>query len=296
MLGRCTYIRTYIHVRTEVRKMEAIERWVDHLRRGEHTSRSLYSMRIVVENFVRAIGPKEFYTCEDVKQYLATLERKGLAGSSRQAYYRLIKSFFKANGWGWTLDTFDAPKKSPPRREFLSPNEAALLLEAAKDRPTLYMALRLAIMLGSRRGELLLLRRSEYKRPRIFVHVLKHGVSGWRKLDPDTCDVIEWYMKVRPTPSDVLLVNDDGAPTTWLQLEYQLKRLLDRLGLHRRQLGWHAIRRGLVTWLYDRGTRESAITKIIGWAKPTTVHDYIQLDREKEEEKALKKHPLLNNK
>jgi len=296
MLGSRTYIRTYIEVRTEVRKMEAIERWVEHLRRGEHTPRSLYSMRIVVENFVRMIGPRETYTCEDVKNYLSIQEKRGLAGSSRQTYYRAIKSFFRANGWPWTLDKFDIPKKSPPRREFLSPDEAALLLEAVKDRPTLYLALRLAIVLGPRRSELLLLRRSEYKRPKIFVHVLKHGISGWRELDPDTCDVIEWYMKVRPTPSDALLVDDDGAPLNWMQLEYQLRRVLDRLGLHRRWLGWHAIRRGLVTWLYDRGMREAEITKVIGWAKSDTVTGYIQLDREKTEKEALKRHPLLNNK
>jgi len=276
--------------------MEAIERWVDHLRRGEHTPRSLYSMRLVVENFVRVIGPKETYDWHDAKRFLAIQESRGLCGASRQTYYRIIKSFFRANEWAWPTDKFDIPIKSPPRREFLSPDEAALLLEAAKDRPTVYLALRLAIVLGSRRAELLLLRRSEYKRPKIFVHVLKHGISGWRELDPETCDVIEWYMKVRPTPSDSLLVDDDGAPTTWQQLEYQLKRLLNRLGLHRRWLGWHAIRRGLVTWLYDRGMREAEITKVIGWAKSDTVTGYIQLDREKTEKEALKRHPLLNNK
>jgi len=276
--------------------MEAIERWVEHLRRGEHTPRSLYSMRVVAEDFVRTIGLKEIYTCEDVKKYMAILEARGLCGATRQKHYSLIKSFFRANGWAWTLDKFDIPKKSPPRREFLSPDEAALLLEAAKGSPTFHLALRLAIVLGSRRGELLLLRRSEYKRPRIFVHALKHGRSGWRELDPDTCDVIEWYMKVRPTPSDALLVDDNGVPTTWWQLEKAMIRILNRLGLHRRGLGWHAIRRGMVTWLYERGMRESEITKVIGWVKPTMVHEYIQLDREKTEKKALKVHPLLNNK
>lgn len=295
--------------------MEAMRRWLEHSRRGDALPESRDTTAKRIENFVQYAGKKERCTIGDVRRYLSALAARGTTGNYRKSTFYLLKSFFRVNGWPWTpgecklawqlrpdlypdgpeegLTKYDLPKASPPRREYLTPEEATRLLDATGRNPTLHMALRLAAVLGIRRVELTLLQRSEYRRPRIYVHTVKGGKSGWRTLDEETCTMLDHYLEIRRGPTDALLVDDDGAAIATHYLKNALIKLLDALELHRPHLGWHSIRRGICTWLHKRKVTETEITRLIGWKTPTMVHEYIQLDRDETEAKARKAHPLI---
>jgi len=287
---------TEMERKTDVPYWPAIERWAKVAKRGDALPQSFDRTRSRIETFCVRMGAKETYTCDDVLRYMNVLEREGTCGSYRYSTMFMLKSLFVANDWPWTIKKHQHPKASPPRQEYFRPEEAALLLEASRDNPTLYMAIRLATILGIRRVELCMLKRSEYRRPRIYVKCVKRGISGWREMDPETCDELEKYMRIRDTPGDFLLVDDFGAPVHEEWLKSHLEHLLKRLGIYRPRLGWHGFRRGICTWLDKAGMSEGRITKDIGWQTPTMVHKYIQLDRDEAQAERLKKHPLLNHK
>ena len=95
---------------------------------------------------------------------------------------------------------------------------------------------------------------------------------------------------------DALLVNNNGKPWKVRGLEQAIYLILHRAGMYRKGLGWHAIRRGYVTWLHRRGVSETELTKLVGWKTPTMVHHYIQIDREETEHKVREVHPFANKK
>jgi len=276
--------------------MEAVRRWMERTSRGVALDISRDRAARFVQDFVKFAGEKEQYDKQDVINYINALRARGQSPNSIKTAWYYVKSFFKANNWPWEFDKRETPKKVEPRRELLTFDQMKAILDTAqKEDPTLYLALRLAITLGCRRAETTLFKRSEYRRPQIYHKAVKGGKSGWRVLDDGTCYEIETYMKMRSTNSDYLLVDGNGSPINEKYLDSGLRSILKELGIHKQHLGWHAIRRGLVTELHRKGMSEKELTDLIGWQTPTMVAEYIRLDRKEVEDKAKRLHPLMNH-
>jgi len=275
---------------------EAIDVYIKYLERGDSSNFVIKKARYDLEPFAAWAPHDPPLDREEILRYIDQLAERGLCGGSRRTKYYRIKGLYAVNEWPWPCKKRDVPRASTPRQETLTEEEMARLMDFIAESPRIHLPIRLAAMLGNRRAELVLLRRSEYRRPKIYVHVVKHGLSGWRELDDETCDMIDRHLKDRSDGYEELLVNNNGKPWKVRGLEQAIYRTLHRAEMYRKGLGWHAIRRGYVTWLHRRGVSETELTKLVGWKTPTMVHHYIQIDRVETEHKVREVHPFANKK
>lgn len=275
---------------------EAIGAYIKYLERGDSDDFVIKKARYDLEALVKWAPHDPPLDREEILRYIDHLAERGLCGGSRRSKYYRLKGLYVVNEWPWPCTKRDVPRASAPRQETLSEEEMAQFMDFIRAKLRLHLPVRLVVMLGIRRAELVLLRRSEYRRPKIYVHVVKHGLSGWRELDDETCDMIDRHLKDRSDGYEELLVNNNGKPWKVRGLEQAIYRTLHRADMYRKGLGWHAIRRGYVTWLHRRGVSETELTKLVGWKTPTMVHHYIQIDREETEHKVREVHPFANKK
>ena len=115
-----------------------------------------------------------------------------------------------------------------------------------------------------------------------------------RVMDKTTCDILDKYIRLRGIPvdpSEFLFVKRGGRAVT---IEYMAAMFRG----YRTQLkwppgvGWHSLRRGLTTWLYEAGMREKEIQDLMGWKSPEMPGRYIKLVDTKLAEKAARINPL----
>lgn len=57
---------------------------------------------------VKAVGLKEVYDSDDVREFLASKNRQGVKGTTRHNYYRFLKIVFERMEWNWDLKVKEA--------------------------------------------------------------------------------------------------------------------------------------------------------------------------------------------
>lgn len=229
-------------------------------------------------------------TRDSVMAYSETLS--GRSGTTRRWVMTILKVFFEAVNVKWPIRKNEMPKRSAPSRPFVKQAEAEALIESIKGDPLDYAMFRLAIILGCRRVELVRMQLADYKRPNINVRTAKGGEPRVRQLDPETCRVLDAWLAVRDSLTEALFVTPRGFPVS-------TKGVSERFTKHARALGFaprkgvHAVRRGVVTWLFKAGMREKEIQELIGWRSATMPAVYIQLETGDTDRKAQAVHPFM---
>lgn len=206
----------------------------------------------------------------------------------------VLKGLFRVAGASWEFTGREAPKASAPRRPYLTIRQARALLQNASNDPLAYALLRLDMILGARREELSRMQVSDYKpgEATIKVRTAKGGQERIRKLDLDTCRILDAYLRIRRSRTEYLFVDKTGRPLSVGSLTVLFRRLADATGIPK-GVGWHAIRRGVTTWLYQAGMREKELQELMGWKVATMPHNYIQLVPGQVDEMAQARHPLI---
>ena len=254
----------------------------------------------VAESFLDAHPGEEPFEKRHVQGYLANLRRRGLReGAVRWTYY-VLRTFFRALDRPWPKG-LKPPRAEEPEVPVLSLEEMRRLEEAARRRgPRDYALIRLENVVGLRRVEIRNLNISDYQKPYLRVVTAKGGNVVWRLLDPETCRALDEWIRVRrrkrrQADPEALFIRGTHGPRLSLRgLSHIFKQIREEAGIKAPGAGFHAVRRGRVTMLHERGMTGPELTKEWGWKSNSTVQTYIRLSKAKVERKLMEIDPFFH--
>ncbi|MDP2662083.1 MAG: tyrosine-type recombinase/integrase [Dehalococcoidia bacterium] len=226
---------------------------------------------------------------EAVMRYL---EELGGSGTYRNWACRPLKKLFTEAKAEWPFTPRELPKPEDPKQPYLTYEQVQNLFKLAKNKPLALALLRTDAVAGARRIQLARMLRTDYDPPNLRVEGAKGGKTRIRRLDPETVAAVNAYLATRKDARPELWASKRGVPMTVYTLSMLFAELAQAAGLPK-GTGWHAIRRGVATWLYKAGWREKEIQEHIGWKSPTMPHKYIQLVVSELEEEAVAIHPMF---
>lgn len=226
---------------------------------------------------------------DSIIQFLQQLK----GGSTYKAWcLAVLKRLFQSQEKTWPLRPREGPKPQERPQVALSEIQARTLLTKAKKSARDYAIFRLLVVTGIRRGELVALRREDFKPPELKVQLKKRESYRVIKLDSETVQTINNYLKSRKDKLDQFFLSQSGKTLTPVGLSLELQHYFKEMGLPK-GTGLHSLRRGMVTWLFNRGMKELEIQELIGWKSSTMPAKYIKLAVADVEKKAQSLHPFI---
>lgn len=229
-------------------------------------------------------------TRNSVFSYMRKYERK--SGTYRRWIMYVLKSLFENAKVEWPFAKRELPKLSKPSQPYLSVHDAERLIEIAKPSFLDHALIRLDAATGARRDELSRVLVEDYSRPYMRIRTAKGGEERTRTLDSDTCNALDKYKRHRRSKSPYMFVSQQGVPLSPQTLSIRFRKLAKQAGF-KKGTGWHAIRRGVVTWLFEGGMRERELQEALGWKSAVMPGKYVQLVAGKVEEKVVAAHPFF---
>ena len=242
----------------------------------------------IAEDFLDA--SRGVMTREAVMKFMQQHEAK--SGTYRRWTMYVIKSLFTQARIVWPFNKREMPKLSKPKQPYFEFAAFEKFLEGAKTSLLDYALLRVDAVTGARRVELSSLLESDYVRPTLKIRSAKGSEDRVRTLDAATCSALERYIRSRKSRDGFLFVSERGMQLTPLLLTKRFRVLAKSAGLAK-GYGYHAIRRGLATWLYREGWRTKEIGELVGWKDETMPGHYVQLVAGEVEQKAKETHPMF---
>ena len=221
-----------------------------------------------------------------VEQFKAQALKKGIARKTVNNHLTVFKKCM-TTAYDW-LSLPGAPPKivwlkcAPPRMDYLSPDECALLIRCAHavTREMILAALRT----GMRQGELRGLQWSsiDWQNRTIAVRhsrcdytkELQTPKSNRERHIPMDIDVYEMLLK-RRRDTGYVFVDAAGQPFNGFRLASRLSRVRERAGL--RKIGWHTLRHTFASHLVMRGVPLTAVQILMGHSTITTTMRYAHL-------------------
>lgn len=222
-----------------------------------------------------------------------------LAGyADRSSNYRRwmtypLKSLFNMRRVQWPFRSTELPRTTRPYRPFFTYEQFTSLLTKARQSKLLYTLMRVDAATGMRRVELTWLNEIDYERPRLAVKIAKSTRGRVVELDPDTCNALDSYIASRNSKDGALFVGKNGRRILKQTITDMFAKLRKDAGIEMPRAGWHAIRRGLATWLFKAGWREKELQEFIGWESPAMPATYIQLAGSEIQKKVAATHPFF---
>jgi site-specific recombinase XerD len=210
-----------------------------------------------------------------IVQFLAA---QGARSTSKQVYYRGIRSFFAwAQRRGFLLDNptdWAKPKRVPrSEAEALSIDELTRLLLAASYRsPQRGWAMLACFALGTRRGEFVNIRRGDVDHSAGLVHleVTKGGKRRLVPMGPWAAEAIGELETLSTT--DYICPVQPNTFTMWVQ---QAARDCGFTGKKARA---HALRASFATYLSEQGVEIATISNLLGHSSIAVTSAYVATD------------------
>lgn len=205
-------------------------------------------------------------------------------------FHRTIRDILPEGKKQWPLGPREGPKvvvRQQPSFDVTAINRLFRVIKNNRD----YSIARLLFATGMRRDEICRLNIPNYSRPNITIAMAKGEEFRTVSLDKTTCGAIDEYLSTRQDKYEALFLNDHSKPFTPDALSQVFKKYFNRIGADERT-GLHAIRRGLVTVLYNRGMGEVEIQKFMGWKTREMVSRYIQFSPDRVGEDVRQIHPF----
>lgn len=272
---------------------ELLNTYEDNLRLRGLTDDSQYRYIRIAEAYLASLGEDTrsgVLSRETVMSFLRSFSET--SGSYRRFVMYVVKGLFEAANVKWPFTKRDLPKMSRPSRPYFTIDEMQSLLDIARPSALDYTLLRIDAVTGARREELSRMLLEDYVPPTIRVRTAKGGEERIRTLDRDTVLAVNRYLITRRSKSNALFVSRNGVPLSTQMLSKRFRRLADRAGI-KKGIGWHAIRRGVATWLFKGGMRERELQDALGWKSPAMPSQYIQLVASEVEAKIIAVHPMF---
>jgi len=235
-----------------------------------------------------------------VDGFLASFRRRGAGGNYQRWIYYVLKTFFRALERPWPFEPKEAPKPSQRNAPVFTMDEMRRMEMVAERRgPRDHALIRLENVVGLRRIEIRNLNIKDYQPPHLRVETAKHGNLVWRRLDPVTCKILDEWIRVRrrkrrQEDPDALFIRGEHGPRLSLSgLSHIIRSIREEASIAKPQAGFHATRRGRITFLHREGFSGAELTKEWGWVSPTTVQTYIRLSKRDVERKLVEKDPYF---
>ncbi len=249
-------------------------------------------------------------TAEDVRAWLADLDRRGFAASTAARRLSAIRHYFRflfLEGVRRDDPTSGIDRPRTPRSlpRLLSEAEVERLIEAASRRPgpegvRLVALLELFYATGLRVSELVALRTSSFSADLGRLRVLgKGGRERWVPVGSKARRAVRRWLALRP-PRD-----REGRPVPWLfpsrgrtghltrQRALQLlKELAVEAGIDPRRLSPHVLRHAFATHMLAHGADLRAVQTLLGHADIATTQIYTHLHAEQLARLVASRHPL----
>lgn len=240
-----------------------------------------------------------------LETYLAELESRGLAASTRRRKTYSIKSFFRfLEGHGLienNIATKLIPPKAPKREpRFLTELEYKALLRACSHHPRDAAVIELFLQTGIRLGELINLTTDDVKLPKrisrapdnvgILNITRKGGDTVTIPLNYKACRALKTWLKVRPdVATDALFVTKFKESMGRRAVHRLVKKYLKEAGIKGASV--HSLRHTFGTHHVAKGTDLKTLQETMGHADLSTTSLYVQLAK-KAQRKALQEHAL----
>lgn len=230
-----------------------------------------------------------------LERYLASLDRRGLKGSTRRRKATSLRVFFRFLHQQGHLLASPADELLPPAMEetqprFLTEIEYQRLLAAARHHPRDLAILELFLQTGIRRSELANLLVTDIELPPKFprgervIGVLHVRSGKGRKertvtLNDPACRSLRAYLVVRPDIDDpsLFLSKFKRGLGSW-GIEDVVKKYLGLAGIH--DASPHSLRHTFATQHVKRGTELPVVQHALGHENLATTSRYVGLVRE----------------
>ena len=242
---------------------------------------------------------------ETVNNYIKKLKRQGRSPGTVNFAFRVTRRLFAVNGIEWPFRRGEAPPigQRDEIKPALAPEVVKMMIAAAKDSKldgdeACFLAL--STIYGLRRVEMCDLRSGDFdfKQNHVFVSTIKMGRQRYHLIPAE----IEPYLQK----------HDFEKHYTDTAMSQMFWRIINKSGLESFQsekLGWHSIRRALVTLLHQAGVDPFTVHQFMRWkgaerelAMDSRYHatHFIGLEGTKvvaleaqSDKEVFKKHPLL---
>jgi integrase/recombinase XerD len=242
---------------------------------------------------------------QDLEAYMAELDRRGHAGTTRRRKTSSIKSFFGfLKQYGYITNNV-AERLTPPAREHkeprvLSKREYQALLRACSHDTRDAAIIELLLQTGIRLSELARLTLDDIELPKrisrnpantgsVFVHG-KGRKERTITLNYKACKALKAWLNIRPdVDTNSLFVSKFLEPMSPRAYEYVVKKYLKEAGIKRASV--HTLRHTFATHHVAKGTSLRTIQEALGHADLKTTSIYIQLARDAMN-KELQEHAL----
>ena len=230
----------------------------------------------------------------DLEAYLAELDHRGYAGTSRRRKTYAIKSFFSFLEQYGYVDKDAATRLIPPKVEereprVLSEREYQALLRACSHEVRDAAVIELLLQTGIRLSELAKLTLDDVELPaRISrdpvntgrVHVTgKGGKTRGIPLNYKACRALRAWLKTRPqVDHGQLFVTKFLTPMSPRAFQYLVKKYLDEAGINGASV--HTLRHTFATHHVAKGTDLRTVQEALGHKDLKTTSIYVQLARD----------------
>jgi site-specific recombinase XerD len=240
-----------------------------------------------------------------LEYYLADLDARGYAGTSRKRKTYAIKSFFAFLYDAGYIPQDITQRLVPPKVEHkeprvLSKQEYLDLLRACAHHPRDAALVEALLQTGIRLSEAARLRLDDVELPAKIgrdpdatgrIHIMGKGRKDrWIPLNYKACQALQTWLKVRPSvPGDALFVTKFQQPMGVRAIEHAVDKYLKEAGIKGASV--HTLRHTFATHHVAQGTSLRSVQEILGHADLKTTSIYVQLAQDAVR-KELQEHAL----
>jgi len=218
-------------------------------------------------------------TKENFNRFMNSLRSCGFTSTSIRLYYYGIKQSLAGYGIDLGLDKPPKIDRNDVKRPYLEDNEVFAMMKAAKSMGGIYVkAVALSTTYGLRRIEISLHQPEDIDKTKKTV--LIHTAKGGRPTKHRIPDQIQPFMFL---PDKMLSVSATSRIFNQVALN---------AGLPSKGIGWHSIRRSVVSGLRLKGVSVDDVKSFMRWAEGGMV-DIYHFRRPEEDLAIFEKHPFL---
>jgi len=236
----------------------------------------------------------EEVSLRDLEAYMAELDRRGLAGTSRRRKTYAIKSFFRFLHDSGYLDEDISRRLVPPKTEqkeprVLTKREYTALIRGCAHHPRDSAIIELLLQTGTRLSEVARLALDDVELPKRIsrspdtlgrLHVIGKGrKERWIPLNFKACRALKTWLRVRPDAQhDALFVSKFNEPMGMRAIQHVVKKHLKEAGIKGASV--HTLRHTFATHHVAQGTSLRTVQEVLGHADLKTTSIYVQLAQE----------------
>ena len=204
---------------------------------------------------------------KSITKYMEHLRRRGMSPGTVNFAFRVVRRLFIVNGIKWPFNRGESPliSQRDEDKPALSIDYIRTMIDAAKDKrlPANESAfLSLSTIYGLRREEMVNLKPQDisFRNNTIYVATLKHGRQRYHLIPPE----IKPYLQKHD-------FNTKYSLTIMSQMFWRIVNHCELVDLKQHRLGWHTIRRSLLSGLIDNGLNPFAAGSFMRWKGTTGV-------------------------